>query len=213
MRKTSENRNYENVNKRRYAGTGEYDIPIIKPEQFDGCQFIGFNYASSCKEKREEKGIHFYLDDYQFIRLWNMIDRYLPMLQTFKYVMTPDFSTYADFPLALQIYNHYRKHWIGAYLQEKGVRVIPTISWSDEKSYKWCFDGEPTHGVVSVSAVGTQMNKQAKKLFIEGYQEMMHRLHPETIIFYGPVPEECTGNIVRIKSFQEKFGEVDCNGR
>lgn len=212
MSRASANRNYENVNKRRFIGAGKYDIPIIKPEQFDGCQFVGFNYAASCKNNREEKGIHFYLDDYQFIRVWNMIDYYLPMLQTFKYVMTPDFSTYADFPLALQIYNHYRKHWIGAYLQENGVRVIPTISWSDEKSFDWCFDGEPTQGVVSVSAIGTQMNRRSKKLFYRGYQEMLCRLQPSTIIFYGPVPEECKGNIVRVKSFQEKFAEEISDG-
>jgi len=205
MKKVAINRNYENVNKRRFAGVGKYDIPSIAPEIYEQCQFIGFNYASSHRKGREQKGIHFYLDDYQFIRIWNMIDYYLPMLQEFKYVMTPDFSTYADFPLALQIYNHYRKHWIGAYLQENQVRVIPTISWSDEKSFSWCFDGEPTQGVVSVSAVGTQMNPTSRRLFMEGYQEMIRRLQPETIIFYGPVPEECEGNIVRIKSFQEKF--------
>lgn len=203
MKKVAISRNYENVNKRRFAGVGKYDIPSIAPETYEKSQFIGFNYASTCKTGREETGIHFYLDDYQFIRVWNMIDYYLPMLHDFKYVMTPDFSTYADFPLALQIYNHYRKHWIGAYLQENGIRVIPTISWSDEKSFAWCFDGEPTQGVVSVSSVGTQMNKKSKILFIEGYQEMMKRLRPETVIFYGAVPEECKGNIVNIQSFQE----------
>lgn len=212
MRKINKDRNYENLNKRRFDGVGKYNIPFIRPEKYEGCQFIGFNYAASCKH-REEKGIHFFLDDYQFIRLWSRIDYYLPMLRTFKYVMTPDFSTYTDFPLPLQIYNHYRKHWIGAYLQEQGLQVIPTISWSDESSYEWCFDGEPTQGVVSVSAIGTQMNQRTKNLFLQGYKEMINRLHPETIIFYGAVPEECKGNIVQIKSFQEKFSEVTCNGR
>lgn len=63
------------------------------------------------------KGYIFFVDDYQFIRLWNDPDRYMPMLQQFRYVLTPDFSLYTDFPKALQIWNHYRKHWIGAYMQ------------------------------------------------------------------------------------------------
>lgn len=34
---------------------------------------------------------------------------------------------------------------------------------------------------------------------------MLERLEPTQIIFYGTVPEECKGNIVQVKSFQEKF--------
>ena len=204
-------RNYENLNKRIFKGVGQYDIPQIRPTHFESCEFIGFNYASSAK-KREEKGIHFFLDDYQFERLWKTPDRYLSMLYDFRYVMTPDFSTYTDFPKIIQIYNHYRKHWIGAYLQENGIDVIPTISWSTPDSYEWCFDGEPVGGAVAVSSVGTQKSKKTKELFILGYKEMVKRLQPETIIFYGNVPEECTENIVRIKAFQEKFKEAKCDG-
>lgn len=204
-------RNYENLNKRIFKGVGPYEIPQIEATHFESCEFIGFNYAAQAK-KREEKGIHFFLDDYQFERLWKTPDRYLSMLYDFKYVMTPDFSTYTDFPKIIQIYNHYRKHWIGAYLQENGIDVIPTISWSTPDSCEWCFDGEPEGGTVAVSSVGTQKNKKTKELFILGYKEMVRRLQPETIIFYGDVPEECTENIVKIKAFQEKFKEAKCDG-
>ena len=93
-----------------------------------------------------------------------------------------------------------------------GVDVIPTISWSTEESFEWCFDGEPIGGVVAVSSVGTQNSREKRELFIQGYKEMVRRLQPETIIFYGNVPEECTENIVRIKAFSEKFNEARCNG-
>lgn len=203
---------YENADRRIYPGTGEYGIPKIEPTQIDTPgEFISFNYAKTTKD-RENKGIHFFIDDYQFQRLWNNPDRYLNMLQQFRCVMTPDFSMYTDFPKVIQIYNHYRKHWIGAYLQENDIQVIPTICWSTPDSYEWCFDGEPTHSVVAVSSVGTQNNKKAKELFVSGYKEMVKRLEPETIIFYGNIPEECKGNIVRIRAFQEKFKEAKCNG-
>ena len=121
---------YENLQHRIYEGVGEYGIPLLEPTKFEKCEFIGFNYCRTCKEKAG-KGVHFFLDDCQFNRLWNQPNRYLPILQQFRYVMTPDFSMYTDFPKAMQIYNHYRKHWIGAYLQENGIDVIPTIGWSD----------------------------------------------------------------------------------
>ena len=203
---------WENIERADFLGVGEYDIPTIEPVEFSGnTKFIPFNYAASCK-KREDKSIHFFVDDYQFTRLWNDPDRYMPMLREYQYVLTPDFSVYTDFPKVLQIYNHYRKHWIGAYMQMHGINVIPTIAWSTPDSYEWCFDGEPTHGTVAISSVGTQKDKIAKELFLKGYKEMIRRLEPESIIFYGNVPEECKGNIIRVKAFQEKFSEAKCDG-
>lgn len=205
-------RNYENLERCIFAGVGAFDIPQIDPVRYEGgCEFIGFNYAVGCKQ-RENKAVHFFLDDYQFNRLWTNIDRYVPVLSQFQYVLSPDFSTYTDFPKALQIYNHYRKHWVAAYLQDYGVKVIPTISWSTPDSFEWCFDGEPVGGTVAVSSVGCMKNAEAKRLFAEGYEEMVRRLQPEKIIFYGNVPPECAGNIVRIKAFQDKFKEALCDG-
>ena len=205
-------RNYENLEKRIFNGAGEYDIPQLEPVHFKGdCEFIPFNCAAAEKD-RERKGVHFFIDDYQFNRLWTNIDRYVDMLSQFKYIMTPDFSTYTDFPKAIQIYNHYRKHWAGAYLQEAGVWVIPTISWSTPDSFDWCFDGEPKGGCVAVSSVGCMNSQQKKELFLKGYMAMLERLRPESVIFYGSVPKECRGNIVRIKAFQDKFKEAVCDG-
>ena len=166
---------YENLERMVFEGVGEYGIPILEPVDFGGdTEFIPFNFAATSKD-REKKSIHFFIDDYQFIRLWNDPDRYIPMLQQFQYVFTPDFSLYTDFPKAVQIFNHYRKHWIGAYMQMYGVKVIPTIAWSTEDSYSWCFDGEPTGGTVAVSSVGCMQNKKSRELFLAGYKEMVKK--------------------------------------
>lgn len=204
-------RNYENLQKCIFEGVGEYGIPQILNGEFKQCDFISFNYAKSCKQK-EEKGVHFFVDDYQFYRIWNNPDAYIDMLSDFACVLSPDFSTYTDFPKAIQIYNHYRKHWIGAYMQLYGANVIPTISWSDKDSFEWCFDGEPEGGTVAVSSVGCMNSKEKTEMFVHGYKEMIIRLQPDTIIFYGSVPEQCMGNIVRVKPFSDKFKEVRING-
>ena len=197
-------RNYENLDKGIFDGTGAFDIPRLLPEHCQSDSFIGFNYAKTCKQPHD-KGVHFFIDDYQFTRLWVNPDAYLELLQKFKCVCTPDFSTYTDFPKAVQIFNHYRKHWLGAYWQSNGITVIPTISWSDRKSFEWCFDGEPVESAVAVSSVGTQRNKESRSLFIAGYSEMLIRLQPSVIYFYGNVPDECRGNIIRLVAYQEKF--------
>ena len=200
-------RNYENLNRAILPGVGAYDIPQLFPTTAEAVaeKFIGFNYAKSCREP-ESCGVHFFVDDYQFSRLWSNPDAYLDMLSRFRCLCTPDFSTYTDFPKAIQIYNHYRKHWLGAYWQAKGLLVIPTVSWSDEESFEWCFDGEPEGGVVAVSSVGTQMIDTTKRLFHEGFHEMIARLKPSAILFYGIVPEGCEVNgIVRLPVFQNEL--------
>lgn len=201
-------RNWENAEKMIFDGVGEYNIPVIKPESYHSVKWIGFNSAKSAK-KTHGVGVHHFIDDYQFVREWNKIDRYIALFKRFDFVMSPDFSTYADFPKALQIYNHYRKHWIGAYLQLHGVHVIPTISWSTPDNYDWCFDGEPRNSTVAVSSVGCS---NSMELFMSGYKTMIERLSPERIVFYGKVPSECKGNIVQVKSFGSKLNEAMLNG-
>jgi len=206
-----QSRNYENLQKRIFNGVGPYDIPALEPVTLDTIpEFIGFNYARGCDEP-EAHGVHFFVDDYQFIRLWTNPDNYLNMLGRFACVATPDFSTYTDFPKAVQVYNHYRKHWLGAYWQEHGVTVVPTISWSDESSFEWCFDGEPVGGAVAVSSVGTQMSKRTAELFRQGYSEMIKRLRPSQILFCGAVPDdlESSGEIIRITTFQDRLRAYD----
>ena len=184
--------------------TGKYDIPPIAPEEYEPCEFIGFNYAKGCSD-RGTTGVHFFIDDYQFERVWNQCEKYLDFLSEFKAVASPDYSMFTDWPYPVQMFNHYRKHYIANRLQARGVKVYPTISWSTESSYEFCFEGEPRGATVIVSSVGTQKNPGARKLFMQGYREMMRRLEPKVILFHGDVPDECQGNIVRMKAFQKKF--------
>lgn len=46
-------RNYENVQKCMFDGVGQYNVPAIAPEQYDGCsEWIGFNYAGKSIDRQ-----------------------------------------------------------------------------------------------------------------------------------------------------------------
>lgn len=169
-----------------YEGVGKYQIPEIAPVyECDVSNWIGFNYIKQYETKKDcTMGVHFFVVDYQFERVWNIPDKYLTYLSRYNCVLSPDFSLYTDFPLAVQIWNHYRKHWLAAYWQERGITVIPSISWSDENSFEWCFDGEPKNSVVAVSDVGCKKSKEAQEAFNLGYNEMLRRLNPSKILLY-----------------------------
>ena len=188
---------------------GEYNIPLLKPEPYKESIWIPFPHAGNFKHNRGDYGIHFFTYDYQFTGVWNARDKYKSMFQQFNAVMTPDFSLYVDWPLMVQMWNHYRKHLIGTWMQSIGCTVYPVVRWLDPSSYSWCFDGDPYRGTVCVSSVSMMRDKGLKKMFIDGYFAMLDVLEPETIIFYGQIPKECnTGNIIPIEPFCRNFKEV-----
>lgn len=70
---------YLNCEKRVFPGVGKYGFPGMNPVDvgIEGVELVGFNYALSEKHP-EDKILHFYVDDYQFERVWNHPDKYIP---------------------------------------------------------------------------------------------------------------------------------------
>ena len=162
---------------------GFYQMPVIKPVDHVPADLIGFNYMLTAKEKNV--GIHFYVDDYQFERVWNAPQKYLPKLAEFDCVLTPDFSLYLDMPVAMKIWNVYRSRMIGQMMQRMGITVIPTAQWAEESSFTYCFDGMPHNSTISVSTVGIKNRDESLDVYRKGCDEMIKRLSPKRLIVYG----------------------------
>ncbi len=200
---------FENQETRQFPIENYYGIPVMQPTLTIGDKFARFIDFPDIKNP-EEYICHFYYDDYKFMSAWRSPDKYIPKLRKFKAVVAPDFSSYTDFPIALQILGAYRRNGCGAYWQSWGLDVIPDVQWGDnEETYKWCFEGIPTNATVAISSLGVAGNddwngKNDVNWFKRGFDEMMRRLHPSTILWYGNMIEGCEGNIIRIPSFYEQ---------
>ena len=165
---------------------GSYNMPQIrKCDIVLPFQFIGFNYSKIFTGSCLHFGIHFYLDDYQFERVWTRPTRYVKLLRQYSCVLSPDFSLYTDMPIAMQIWNTYRSRLLGQFWQNNGINVIPTVSWSDERSYSFCFDGLPHRSVISVSTRGCVRQAEPRRLWQAGMVETIRRLEPTKILIYG----------------------------
>lgn len=198
--------NILNLEIAQYEGVGKYDIPELEPiyDIPEITEWIGFNYVLSDKTPSKNKGVHFFIDDYQFIRIWNNPDAYVKRLSEYGAVIAPDFSPYGDMPLATQIFNHYRKHWVAKYLQERGVNIIPCIRAStDERSLDFYLEGEPKGGIVAISSMWTN-SQELKDYFKREYSRMYEALKPSKVFVYGSKIEGLKGNIEFIESFTSK---------
>jgi hypothetical protein len=183
------NRMFENLEKMQFINCDKYDIPEMLPvTSIDTeTEFIPFNYLKTLKNK-SKYGVHFFIDDYQFNRIWQRPDVYCRMLKDCEYVLTPDFSLYADAPYAMQLWKHYQKQWLGCYMQNYGINVIPTLGWSDNRSFDFCFEGVPHNSIVAMSSVGSQIDYVTKYFFRKGFEKSIEVLNPTKILFYGQIP-------------------------
>lgn len=162
---------------------GKYDFPTVRACELTPKKLIPFNYALTS----EEKGgwLHFFVDDYQFERLWNNPMKYLPIIKQYGGVIAPDFSMLEQMSLARQIHNCWRNRVIAAWLQHEGVNVIPTIEWSDRASLEWCLDGLPTGSTLAVQTNGCFVSTRSKANFIRGMDYICNELSPSAILIYG----------------------------
>lgn len=160
-----------------------WQMPIIKKQDHVPGDLIGFNYAKTCEDK--SVGIHFFIDDYQFERIWNDPEKYIPILKQYDCVISPEFSLYWDMPLPMKIWNTYRNRFIGALLQENGITVIPSICWADEASFDFCFQGIEKGSIVAVETNGIKEQEETLKRWKNGMDELINQIEPSTILIYG----------------------------
>lgn len=173
---------------------GDYDMPLLEPCNYIPDKWIGFNYAMNTADY--DAGIHFYLDDYQFERVWTSPQRYIEILSNYAAVMTPSYSVYMDMAEPLKIWNVFRSRLLGQMMQDNGLKVIPIVYWADERSYKYCFDGLPVNSTLSVYTVGIK-DKGVWNIWRAGMDELIRRKKPKTLLLYGNgnVPDYDFGRI------------------
>ncbi|MFV0425211.1 MAG: DUF4417 domain-containing protein [Bacilli bacterium] len=168
----------------------KYEFPIIKRTNFKPKKAVPFGEIRNKKIVQTETWVHFYMHDYKFERLWNNPSRYLPILKSFKGVITTDFSIYRNMPISIQIWNTYRNRALSYYLQSNGVDIIPNVRWGDERTYEFAFEGLEKGGTFAVSTNGCIRNKLDRYYFEKGFKKMVEILEPSVIVVYSSMPDD-----------------------
>ena len=181
-----------------FESTGKWGIPLVKKQKYstDNIMLVACSDTrANDNEENKKKGVHFFVDDYRFSGIYDHPDRSFERYSQYAFLLTPDFSTYTDMDLWRQLESVAKNRWVGAYWQNKGKLVIPTISWGDARSFEFCFDGVEKGGTVAIGMIGC---KHSRIGFMRGYNEMLKRLYPEKIIVFGTPFPEMEGNILSV---------------
>lgn len=179
-------------------------LPIVRGIDYIPHKVLPFNYALTTENK--DNTIHFYIDDYQFERIWNSPIKYTKILKKFSCLIGPDFSMYKNFPKPLQMFNLYKQRLLTAYWQSLDIKVIPNVCWSNFDDLETCLDGLPKYSVIALSTNGC-LNKQCKNDFVKCFNKMKEILKPLKILVVGKLPEEIkyTQEIIQYDSFANRF--------
>ena len=179
-----------------YITAGKWQIPLVRKQELNTSELSLVAYSDTRFNDNEEntkRGVHFFIDDYRFMGIYDNPEKSLAKLSQYAFLLTPDYSTYADMNLWRQIESVAHSRWVGAYWQSKGLIVIPTISWSDARSYSFCFEGVEQNAIVAIGMIGCKSNRIA---FMRGYNAMLKKLSPKCIICFGKPFDDMAGNIV-----------------
>ena len=181
-----------------FEARGKYGFALIKKQDFNienptliACS----DTRSNDNESNKKNGVHFFVDDYRFNGIYDNPERSLGRYSQYAFLLSPDFSTYADMELWRQIESVAKNRWVGAYWQSKGILVIPTISWSTPRSYEFCFDAVEQNSTVAIGMIGCKRNKLG---FMRGYNAMLEKLNPSKVLCFGTPFEEMEGNIIPV---------------
>lgn len=138
----------------------------------------------------------FYIDDHKFDGpfkgIWRNSKYAKKVLDHFSGIITPDFSTYQDFPYPLKLWNTYRMRAFGFWYGKEGKSVINNVRWGTPETWSYCFDGLPKHSMLCIGTVGGSPRKFIdRKRFEEGLEELISVLQPHTILVYGSANYSC----------------------
>lgn len=203
------------------------DIPFCPTKMpYVPALIITYKEAKEIYHKEVRKGnrgflyfayVCFYEDDHEFdsiFGIWFRSKKAYEILSHFSGIITPDFSTYQDFPYPLKIWNTYRMRAFGYWFGEIcGGNVINNVRWGTPETYRYCFDGIPKNSVVAIGTVGGSPRKiNDRSRFEKGLGEMIRVLSPHTIIVYGSANFECFKKLeshgIKIIAFPSKTSKV-----
>ena len=177
---------------------GKWGFPIIRRQKLDLSKIELISCADVTKNDTDnlDKGVHFFVDDYRFEGIYKHPEKSLERFGKYKFLLTPDYSLYAEMEPWRQIESIGKSRWVGAKWQKEGKIVIPTVSWGLTRTYEFCFDGIEKNCIVAVGMIGCKKNKTA---FLRGYFQMLTKIEPEAIICFGTPFAEMQGNLVVVK--------------
>ena len=131
--------------------------------------------------------VGFYVDDYRFDCMFDEAAIYGAKLLNMGVhgAIAPNYSIWADSPRAVHLWATYRARWVGRYLQEIGIRVVPDVNWCDMESLDYTLLGLPKKAPMLSVQLQTLKSDYELGQAASCLREIDQRLTPSTWLIYA----------------------------
>ncbi len=168
----------------------EWGIPLIKRAPLKVVPKWLAPYRTRFRTKRKlnlnSGGYHFFISDKRIKCVWERPQVAIKFIQKLPVVLSPIFEISGT--KSERLFAIYKNRWCGAWWQNCGLSVIPSISWRYPDSYDLCFSGVQMGSVVAISADNFRAHPN-------GFDEMVSRIKPVKILCLGE-PPACAQEVI-----------------
>jgi hypothetical protein len=188
--------------------TSENEMPIVAP--YRGVCPTDIRGIHRLKNRSiRNVAPHFFFDD-------KRIEQYFSdPFETEKIISQYDASISIDFSMTIEMarpqkmYSSFLNKLWAAWLQSRGHKVIPNVSFPDEYWENYWIEGWPKYSIIAVSSVGVLTHGNSNG-WLNGVERIRRELEPLRILRYGPkIPDENSENCIYFKNDNNRFA----NGR
>jgi ParB-like chromosome segregation protein Spo0J len=150
-----------------------FGLAASKGLPWDRALMAGFTYDVKFQALYEDP-------EFQFARL---------LQAGLRQSIVPDFSMWGDEPRFLQMQAVYRAAWVGRFMQEIGIKVMPRLMWGDPSDWKWCFDGIPIGAPCIAACFQAADPKDYESPYVaEQLRNAIRVLKPQALLVYSGNP-------------------------
>lgn len=176
----------------------------IDPHANDPETWWFYNWGMSSTQGMEDTSkviVSFYSPDNTFENWWYYPERYVAKLlnSKIKYAVVPDFSMMGDDPHVIHLHQLYRSRWLGRYMQEAGIRIIPNVCAAPAQDQRFLRDYVLATLPVGLPMISVQMQTFTEsdydyekvggfENFVAFYQAYFDVLKPQGLLLYAGRP-------------------------
>ena len=176
-----------------YESDNEFEIPnLLLDQQPMHVELPLTPWGANSRLRKDVNTYHFYVDDYRFEALFK--DPIKLLLSGCKQIVEPNCSCHDQTPIAMGIYQIYRKRYLARYFQECGVKVWVDLNVS-HKFIKYNKMGIP-NGYNAFFTRGLDGWMESLKLDLQVAQEISGLQKPNLCVYGGgdEIQEFCRAN-------------------
>jgi len=162
--------------------------PDASDESFEGSWLYCYGSDSMKGLDPSRAMLAFYVDDYRFENWFLQPDKYVSKMLNagFLLAVEPNFSMWGADPLVLNLMQIFKRRWVGRYMQEAGVHVIPDIEIAAAECVKYSIMGIPKGApCIAIEIHTQQLDKSRLNVLVNTAAWVLEELEPKSVLFYG----------------------------